>query len=136
MTFKWTEDLSTSVDEIDAQHKEIFRKMDELYSACRLGNGKSEIADVIMFLEDYVTSHFDNEEKYMLEYDYPESASHKSEHMKFIKTIVDLKKQFEKEGPSLSVVIRTNFEIADWFRDHIGRIDKALGIFLKTTAGG
>ena len=32
MAIEWTEDLATSVVEIDDQHKEIFKKMDDLQS--------------------------------------------------------------------------------------------------------
>jgi hemerythrin len=131
MAIEWTEDLSTSVVEIDNQHKEIFNRMAGLYSACRMGKGKAEIAGVIVFLEDYVTTHFDTEERYMQEYDYPGYASHKSEHISFIRTIVELKRQFETEGPSLSIVIKTNLEIAEWLKKHIREVDKVLGVYFR-----
>lgn len=132
MAIEWTEDLATSVVEIDRQHKEIFKKMDDLYLACRRGKGKAEVAGLIEFLKNYVAVHFDTEEKYMQQYDYPGYTSHKVEHTGFIKTIVDLKRQLETEGPNLALVIKTNLEVSDWLKKHICEIDKKLGSFLKT----
>ena len=103
MAIEWTEDLATSVVEIDNQHKEIFKKMDDLYSACRKGKGKAEIEKIIEFLKDYVTVHFETEEIYMQEYDYPAYTSHRVEHTGFIKTVVDLKRQLLTEGPNLAL---------------------------------
>lgn len=132
MAIKWTEDLAIAVVEIDDQHKELFKKMDELYSACKKGKGKAEIGNAIKFLADYVTTHFNTEEKFMLEHDYPDYSPHKAEHITFTKTVVELKRQFETEGPSLSIVIKTNLEIAEWLRKHIHKVDMNLGSFLKT----
>jgi hemerythrin len=134
MAIKWTEDLATSVVELDNQHKGIFMKMDELHLACMRGNGKVEIGNAIQFLEDYVTTHFAAEERYMQEYAYPGYASHEAEHAAFIKTIVDLKRQFETEGPSLPLVIKTNFETAEWLKKHIRRVDMDLGSYLRKSS--
>jgi hemerythrin len=132
MAIEWTEDLSTSVVEIDNQHKEIFKKMDELHLAYRLGKGRTEIEGMIKFLEAYVLEHFEIEEKYMTKYKFPDYQLHKSEHVSFIKTVVKLKNQLEKEGPSLPLVLRTNFDIAEWLKNHIRKVDMLLGDFLKT----
>ena len=132
MAIEWTEDLATSVDEIDNQHKEIFKKMDDLYLACRRGKGKAEIAGFIKFLEDYVSVHFDTEEKYMQQFAYPDYTSHRVQHTGFIKTIVELKRQLLTDGPNLALVIKTNLEISDWLKGHICNVDKKLGSFLKT----
>jgi hemerythrin len=132
MAIEWTEDLSTSVVEIDNQHKEIFKKMDELHSAYRLGKGMKEIEGMIKFLEDYVLKHFEIEEKYMMKYKFPNYQLHKSEHASFIETVVKLKKRLENDGPNLPLVLRTNFETAEWLKNHIRKVDRSLGDFLKT----
>lgn len=131
MATQWTEDLATSVAEIDNQHKELFRRINELHLACKKGMGKHEIGQAIRFLEEYAKTHFEAEEKYMRVHNYPGYASHKAEHIVFTKTVVDLKKQFETEGPSLPLVIKTNLELAEWLRTHIRKVDINLGSFLK-----
>ncbi len=132
MAMLWTPDLATNVDEIDKQHKELFRRINDLLDACNQGKGKAAVKNVITFLEDYVISHFDEEERYMEKYSYPDAAEHKAQHREFMKNFSDLKNQFEADGPGVHIVINTNQMVVDWLRTHIHKLDKALGAVLKT----
>ena len=132
MPIEWTTDLATGVDEIDNQHKELFQRINNLLDACNHGKGKAEVKKVIWFLEDYVITHFSEEEKYMGKHDYPDYISHKKQHLEFIENFNSLKKQFEAEGPGIHIVVITNNLIVDWLKKHIRVLDKALGSFLKT----
>lgn len=71
MAILWTPDLATKVDEIDSQHRELFKRINDLLDACNQGRGKEEVQKVIRFLEEYVATHFGEEEKYMEKYNYP-----------------------------------------------------------------
>ena len=50
MSIVWTDDLATGVDAIDIQHKELFKRIDNLLDSCRLGKGRDELKNVIQFL--------------------------------------------------------------------------------------
>jgi len=132
MAIEWTADLATGVNEIDNLHKELFQRINNLLEACNHGKGKEEIKKVIWFLEDYVITHFSEEEKYMGKYDYPDGLGHKKQHLEFMENFFRLKTQFEAEGPGVHIVVITNRLVVDWLRNHIRKIDKALGSFLKT----
>ncbi len=129
---EWTEELATGSTEIDRQHKEIFSRINKLLDACNLGKGRDEVSDVLKFLDDYVVSHFDEEEQYMLKYNYPAYAEHKAKHLEFTKNYILLKKQVEAEGPCLNSVLTTNRLVVDWLIHHIRKVDTQLGAFLKT----
>jgi len=131
MAILWTPDLATQVDEIDSQHRELFKRINDLLEACRQGRGKEEVQKVIRFLEEYVVTHFGEEEKYMENYHYPEYRDHKAQHKEFMKNFSELKQQFDAEGPGVHIVISTNQIVVDWLRTHIRRLDKALGAFLQ-----
>lgn len=135
MAIVWTTDLATGVPVIDEQHKELFRRINTLLDACSLGRGKEEISRVIQFLEDYVISHFSEEEQRMQQTKYPEYDSHKAQHEEFKKNFAALKQLFETDGPALYVVTKTNHVVIDWLRVHIRRLDKAFGTFLQNQAG-
>lgn len=132
MSIEWTADLTAGVKEIDNQHKELFQRINSLLDACNRGKGKAEVGKVIKFLEDYVITHFSEEEKYMVKYDYPDYLSHKKQHSEFMENFLKLKTQFEAEGPGVHIVVITNRLIIDWLRNHIRKTDTALGSFLKT----
>jgi len=132
MPIEWTTDLATGIDEIDGQHKELFKRINKLLDACRQGKGREEVKKVIEFLDDYVVTHFSAEERHMQKHDYPAYLNHKAQHTEFMENFSGLKAQFEKEGPGVSLVITTNRIVVEWLQNHIRKIDTALGAFLKT----
>lgn len=132
MAIEWTKDLATGVDEIDDQHKELFKRINRLLDACHQGRGKEEIDDLMRFLSDYVVDHFGTEERLMDRYDYPESLSHRSQHENFKERFSDLREDLLRSGERLVTIIGTNQLLGDWWINHIGKVDKALGAFLRT----
>jgi len=131
MTIEWTQDLSVGVDIIDEQHKELFHKINVLLEACQAGKGKQAIAEVIQFLEDYVIAHFQMEEQCMLANEYPYYSAHKELHAKFMEDFCDLKEKFRSQGANLALLSLTNRVVVEWLVNHIGKVDKALGEFLR-----
>lgn len=131
MALVWTPDLAVGVNEIDEQHKELFKKIDNLHAAMSKGMGKEEIARTLKFLEDYVEMHFGNEEKMMIGKKYPDYNSHKAQHEIYKRNIASLKEEFNTKGASLGLVLQVNSSVCDWIIKHIQEIDKALGKFLK-----
>lgn len=132
MALEWTIDLATGVDDIDNQHKELFNRINSLLDACRGGKGREEVKKTILFLDDYVVTHFANEERYMRRFDYPEYPAHTAMHKQFMRSFSELKAQFEREGAGVSLVVSTNRAVVEWLQNHIRKVDTALGGFLKT----
>ena len=131
MPIEWTQDLAVGVKIIDEQHKEIFRRVDALLEACKAGKGKDAVGGMLTFLEDYIVEHFAAEEAIQMQYAYPGYKTHKQEHERFIQSVDELKKKFEKEGPSLMTVLETNRTVVDWLVKHIKKVDMDLGAYLK-----
>lgn len=131
MAILWTEDLATGVSRIDDQHKELFRRINILFDACNQGRGKGEIEGVVKFLEDYLETHFSEEEKYMKQCSFPAYSRHKARHFEFIEKFSGIKKKLHSEGPGLLVVLTINQLLIDWLREHIRKLDRELGDFLR-----
>lgn len=131
-SIQWTENLTTGINWQDNQHKELFNKINDLLVAMGKGKSKEEVGNVFKFLENYVVFHFGEEEKQMTQFNFPGLNSHKAEHTKFKGTALELKSQLEKEGPSATISIKTQRILVDWLTNHIGKVDKTLGEFLKT----
>jgi hemerythrin len=132
MSIAWTENLATGVATIDDQHKEIFKIVNELLDACSKGKGRGEVGKVIKFLDDYVIKHFEIEESYMDKHAYPDYSKHKSQHMQFKKNLTDLKDEIQSKGIGVDILIETNHLVVDWLVNHISKVDRQLGAFLKT----
>ncbi|MCG0274860.1 MAG: bacteriohemerythrin [Thermosediminibacteraceae bacterium] len=131
MAITWTEDLSTGIAMIDEQHKELFKRVNDLMSACAKGKGKEEIVKVMEFLKEYVVMHFGAEEKCMQETGFPDYKAHKKQHDGFVEEFKQFKNKMEQSGPSVDLVVKINHFLVDWLINHIKKKDKALGAFLR-----
>ena len=59
---RWDDELSLGLEEIDNQHRELFRRMETLLEACVAGKAAEEVIGMLAFLDDYVAVHFRTEE--------------------------------------------------------------------------
>ena len=119
---KWKEDFSVQVAEIDEQHKQFLKYLNDLNDAILAKRAQYEIGDILDGLIYYAVTHFDNEEKYFAKFAYEESVAHKQEHEIFTFLIMEQKNAFEygdKTVPSEVLVILYN-----WFSEHIIKSDQ------------
>lgn len=126
----WSSAYSVGVEVIDAQHRELFSRTNRLLEACQEGKGREVVGETLRFLEDYVKTHFSTEEGLMDKYAYPEALSHKKLHEGFMETLVKLKEEAAK-GAGLTLVTQVNKTVVDWWVNHILKVDKKLGAFLR-----
>jgi hemerythrin len=134
MATEWNKNLETGNINIDNQHKELFRRFDSLMEACNQRKGKEEVQKVLLFLGDYVRTHFAMEEELQRSHNYPLYPAHKEQHVAFIKDLEKLEQQFNQEGVTLGLVIQTNQRMVDWLINHINVKDKDLAAYLRTSA--
>ena len=122
MTIQWDDSFSVNVAEIDQQHRKLISMVNELSDAMKEGKGKEVVGGIVNRLVSYTIEHFKTEEKYFDRFGYPETASHKKEHARFVQRAAEFKQRFEKGSLGLSVDVMTF--ISDWLRNHIQGTDK------------
>jgi hemerythrin len=130
MPIDWSDDLSTNVTLIDEQHKALFRAVNDLSHAMWDGRGREEVARLVTFLDNYVVEHFGDEEKLMVQHNYPAYGEHRRQHLKFLLDFAAFKTKFEAGEVTTELVIKALDDTCDWLRVHIRGADKALGDFL------
>ncbi len=131
MAISWDPTLVVGIEEIDAQHQELFRRLDALLQAIRGGRSREEVGRTLDFLEEYVRRHFDAEQALMRERAYPGRADHEAEHAAFASEIRSLRAEHQRDGPTASLIIRVNTQVTGWLRSHIHRTDRALVDWLR-----
>jgi len=129
MALQWTSTLSVGVPEIDEQHRELFRRVDRLLDAV-LHHDRSEVGQLLAYLQGFVVEHFAAEERLMAEVEYPEAERHVREHRDFAAALAELGAEFAATGATAGVVFKLEQQTVGWLRDHVYFTDVALGRFV------
>jgi len=119
MSMQWSAQYETGQEDIDQHHQELFRRMNDMYTACKEGRGKQEVLSLLDFLSSYAVWHFGREEAYTQLHKDPRCVENKQQHAQFAETVVDLRKRIDTEGASLTVVMQANELIRKWLTNHI-----------------
>jgi hemerythrin len=125
MYFKWKNEYSVNVAEIDEQHKKLFQigsRINDLAFADDEYDHYDEILSILKELKDYTQYHFNHEEKMMEKYGYERKDSHKFEHYFVIKKIEKFENSDIDENQKDTVVDLVAF-ISDWISSHILKED-------------
>jgi hemerythrin len=133
MLIEWTEDLATGNEQIDEQHKEMFRRFARFQTACEEGKGKEDIYYLLAFLEEYIASHLSLEEELQVKVGYPGYDDHKSEHIAFYRQLKQLKDYLATVGSTNTLLIEINLTLINWLIRHIKGTDRAFAEFLQKT---
>jgi hemerythrin len=126
MGLTWTESLNTGIPEIDQQHKQLIDQMNLLYNAIQNNKGSEEIQNIMTFLSSYVYQHFGYEENCMHRYKCPIATTNKSAHTQFINSLNEINEELNTKGASISLAIKVNQNLLEWFGNHIRKIDTQL----------
>ena len=131
---EWTDKLATGIPTIDSQHKELFKRINNLVIAIKQQRCKSEIDEMIKFLDDYARVHFSEEEKHMRETNYAGLDEQHQNHRQYLTALAELKQQASLPrvpGSSYDLSTTTNQVVVDWIVSHIMNLDMKFGEFLK-----
>jgi hemerythrin len=83
----WSDDWRTGVDWIDAQHRELVLRLQELFDG--IANGSAEVLGLLDRLIEGTTLHFKDEEAEMLRSRYPFFEDHRREHIELAAQIME-----------------------------------------------
>jgi hemerythrin-like metal-binding protein len=86
----WNENLSVGVTEIDRQHKQLVSILNQLLGMDGLTVDSETISDTLTRMTDYADYHFNSEEGLMQKYAYHDYASHRLEHVAFMRKTAEL----------------------------------------------
>jgi hemerythrin len=134
VALQWSSALSLGVPDLDAQHRELFARVDRLLDAMLHGE-RSEAAQLAAFLREHVVLHFAAEEQLMRDVGYPDAPAHVAEHQAFGASMLELDQALRSRGATPELVLRLEQESVAWLRDHIYVADVALGQHVTASLG-
>lgn len=134
MTFaEWLPRLEVQVPELDAQHRELFDRLNRLWDAHQ-AEDSTGLVELQAFLLEYAEHHFRSEEALMDAAGYDLAVSHKALHQAFRLRIAEFEQRRARVPQAVTGEL-LDF-LLGWLVQHIAREDKRLGAFLRTRDGG
>ncbi len=130
---EWSSKLEIGHVTVDKQHKELFRKIDDLVVAGqKLKSDPDSFAIALNLLMEYCLMHFSEEENIQLKSKYPLYKEHKEQHVNFLAVLRDFENQFKKEGASEELANDVEKVAIDWLIIHIAKMDQTIANHIAT----
>lgn len=135
----WKEKYKIGVDVIDRQHEELFRRVSAFIQTVQQ-DGKWEeklakVKETMAFMQEYVVFHFNDEEAYQEQINYPDLENHKKAHAKFKEAVGQYAQRLEKEGYSEELVQEFGGKLMTWLIMHVAATDQKIGEFVQSQGG-
>jgi hemerythrin len=126
----WLPQYEVHVSDVDHQHRELFRMLNELLDATWDGKGQDFMIHALEFMAQYTVNHFATEEEYMIKYSYPGYIEHKKAHDELTAQVIDFLKDYDKKGMDTTLLVTVILELGNWIKDHVRDMDQQLGRFI------
>jgi len=123
---RMTKDYLTGIEEIDKQHRILFKFVNILEREIESGETKKTLQKAIAFMENYTYEHFGFEEMCMYGYKCPETTKNKLEHEKFIKQLKKYNAKSQKKGYTKELIAEIHQFSESWLKSHILDVDSKL----------
>lgn len=117
----WNESISVNHADMDADHRNLFKIINNLCEAMRMGQGETVLEKMLTNLEDYSKNHFSREEQFLRESNHPDLSIQIQQHKLFSDKVLDYKKVFQS-GDKIIALEMLQF-LSDWLVNHIIKVD-------------
>jgi len=124
---QWSEKMSVGVPELDADHKELIRIINQLAADTSDRSRRSAVRQSLFALLRYAEFHFAREEKVMAACGFLGIEEHKRAHRGFVARIRALSHKFDNDPEGSAEIVNGDllYFLHDWLNHHILIEDKA-----------
>ena len=137
----WKDQYELGVPRIDAQHKELFRRVESFLQVLRSDKCWDEkipkINETLEFMKRYVIEHFRDEEEYQLSINYPRYEEHKQIHDGMVNYVSEVSKQYEQSSNNEDLMQQFGGRLLAWLINHVAAEDQRIADYaIKKGMGG
>ena len=124
---RWdAETMSTGVASVDAQHRELIARINELHRASLAGISWPDIEKIITFIGHFAETHFKHEEGLMEERQCPVRVENRAAHELFLREYQRVASKISMKGDLDEIAVEIKKMVAHWLTAHICRVDLKL----------
>ncbi|GFN36112.1 bacteriohemerythrin [Tepidimicrobium xylanilyticum] len=135
----WKERYRIGVDVIDNQHKELFDRLSRFIQTVQKDtiweDKMDDVKETLDFMKEYVIYHFNDEERYQEEINYPELEEHREAHDKFREGINEYVRIFEQGQFNEEKIKEFAAKLMTWLIMHVGKMDQRIGEYVRSKGG-
>ena len=127
----WSDEYKIGLPAIDSQHKRLFQLIRELNEALDAGLRLVNVERLLAGLDQYKTRHFQLEEKYMKESNYPGLEEQQKAHRYFSERFKELGEELSTTGITPDIIKTIKGELTEWLKEHVNGLDLQFGQFYQ-----
>ncbi|MCB0369683.1 MAG: bacteriohemerythrin, partial [Bdellovibrionales bacterium] len=128
--FIWKDEYALNVSQMDAEHKVLIQKINNLAAVIEANSGKnnSKVLNAFDELATYTVKHFSDEEVFQASINYPHLEAHKEIHRRLLNSVKKYRTDLETGDYNLSELMRF---LNDWLVSHILNVDMKYSKFFQ-----
>jgi hemerythrin-like metal-binding protein len=123
---QWRDEYATGVEQVDVQHRTLFRAAGDFREALDEGQGTRSYAVLLDFLEGYCRAHFGFEERCMEQARCPAAQANREAHSEFVQVLAGFRRRFDDHGFHAGDARELVDTLERWLSGHICRLDVQL----------
>ena len=135
LSLKWSDELGTGIEVIDAQHREFCRRVNAFLKVCvDAPCDRDQLIKTFKYLKVYALEHFGLENSLMEEFDYPGKDGHMREHEKTRAWVEQTVKSLPTVEITTNFTLDLTYHLVEWTERHFRRVDRQLSNYLQELA--
>ncbi|HHY82968.1 MAG TPA: hemerythrin family protein [Clostridiales bacterium] len=131
----WKESYEIGVPLIDAQHKELFRRVELFLQVLRSevcwDEKVQKVNETLEFMKGYVVEHFRDEEEYQQSIGYPGYEAHKQLHTGMVEYVLEFSKKYEQSNNDEQLIQQFGGKLLAWLINHVAAEDQRIADYAK-----
>jgi len=135
----WKDQYELGVPTIDAQHKELFKRVEAFLVVLRSKDHWEDkmprLNETLEFMKRYVVEHFHDEEEYQLSIDYPGYEAHKAIHDGMVDYVQEVSRQYELSHGDEKLMQQFGGRLLAWLINHVAAEDQRIASYARGMSG-
>jgi hemerythrin len=127
---EWDPALETGDETVDAQHRQLYELVWEMYNTIMSGRSDQLVAESFDRILAYTHTHFAYEEALMERWHYPDLAIQQAQHREFAEEIDQLWNEILC-GQNVSSIGLVQF-METWLNHHVDQEDRKISVFIRS----
>ena len=123
---EWRDEYLLGVEELDFEHKDLFRRLNELHEELVRDSSKEHVAGCLGEIYARVDAHFALEENYMREKKYDGYEKHKKQHDNFLDELREISDRLLSSGIELVERDALEAKLQGWVLNHFTTTDREM----------